>query len=179
MAAPATCIATASTATRRPSVAMSLATTAGKRVLGAASVSLAQSSSFSAAAGAAAPGCQTPSNVAIPVAKSQSPILPFVRLQQRWNHSSVALGRHQSLSLRSARSTNKSIGSRNKDRPASARTFSSSSKRDFYEVLSVGKGADKAEIKKAYFKLAKKYHPDTNKVRCQQCNGDPPTPTVQ
>lgn len=30
-------------------------------------------------------------------------------------------------------------------------------------MLSVGKSADKAEIKKAYFKLAKKYHPDTNK----------------
>lgn len=97
------------------------------------------------------------------MARSQSPILPFVRLQQRWNYSSVALGRQRSLSLRSARSTNKSIGARNKDRPASARAFSSSSKRDFYEVLSVGKGADKAEIKKAYFKLAKKYHPDTNK----------------
>lgn len=46
------------------------------------------------------------------------------------------------------------------------RAFSSQAKRDFYEVLGVGKGADKAEIKKAYFKLAKKYHPDTNKVRC-------------
>jgi len=43
------------------------------------------------------------------------------------------------------------------------RALSSSSKRDFYDVLSIGKGADKAEIKKAYFKLAKKYHPDTNK----------------
>eukprot|EP00569_Conticribra_weissflogii_P002652 CAMPEP_0171333370 /NCGR_PEP_ID=MMETSP0878-20121228/3980_1 /TAXON_ID=67004 /ORGANISM="Thalassiosira weissflogii, Strain CCMP1336" /LENGTH=509 /DNA_ID=CAMNT_0011834313 /DNA_START=115 /DNA_END=1644 /DNA_ORIENTATION=- len=43
------------------------------------------------------------------------------------------------------------------------RAFSSQAKRDFYEVLGVGKGADKAEIKKAYFKLAKKYHPDTNK----------------
>ncbi|KAL7550363.1 hypothetical protein ACHAWF_013602 [Thalassiosira exigua] len=43
-----------------------------------------------------------------------------------------------------------------------ARALSSDSKRDFYNVLGVGKGADKGEIKKAYFKLAKKYHPDTN-----------------
>jgi len=43
------------------------------------------------------------------------------------------------------------------------RAFSSSSKPDFYDVLDVRKKADKGEIKKAYFKLAKKYHPDTNK----------------
>lgn len=45
----------------------------------------------------------------------------------------------------------------------SVRQFSSG-KRDFYDVLSVSKGSDKGTIKKAYFKLAKKYHPDTNKV---------------
>jgi len=36
-------------------------------------------------------------------------------------------------------------------------------KRDYYEVLGLSKGASAAEIKKAYRKLSKQYHPDINK----------------
>ncbi|HIX98590.1 MAG TPA: molecular chaperone DnaJ [Candidatus Dorea intestinigallinarum] len=36
------------------------------------------------------------------------------------------------------------------------------SKRDYYEVLGVSRDADEATLKKAYRKVAKKYHPDVN-----------------
>jgi molecular chaperone DnaJ len=34
---------------------------------------------------------------------------------------------------------------------------------DYYSILGVGKSADKSEIKSAYRKLARQYHPDVNK----------------
>jgi len=92
--------------------------------------------------------------------KSQSPVVRSEH-QRRTYSTSVLMGRRQPLhSVRGLGGVGPADERRSNK--LATRTFSSS-KRDFYDVLGVGKGADKGEIKKAYFKLAKKYHPDTNK----------------
>ena len=40
----------------------------------------------------------------------------------------------------------------------------SAARKDYYSILGVDKNAKLSEIKKAYFTLAKKYHPDINKA---------------
>lgn len=42
--------------------------------------------------------------------------------------------------------------------------FRFSSKKDLYDVLGAPRGASQDELKKAYFTMAKKYHPDVNKA---------------
>lgn len=42
-------------------------------------------------------------------------------------------------------------------------TSSSLAQKDYYKILGVTKNSSSKEIKKSYYQLAKKYHPDTNK----------------
>jgi len=166
MTSPTACLAAAATtAVRRPAALQSLAAaTTGKRAL-----------SIGAYASATTTTNSTGSN-------SQSQSLPSLEHRRHYYSSMPSIGRASILVSGHSTATNttknqfalnNNITTRrnnnNQQQLLSTRPFSSASKRDFYEVLGVGKGADKAEIKKSYFKLAKQYHPDTNQVSKVNC----------
>jgi len=48
-------------------------------------------------------------------------------------------------------------------------------KRDYYDVLGVPKDADEAEVKKAFRRLAREYHPDVSQDASEEAGaGKPP-----
>ncbi len=173
MTTPAAYLVTATAAVHRP-VAQSLAAaTTGKRAISmSAFASLRESSSDPT---------KTTTTSSTGSNSLQSHTSSFRNLENRRHYSTMPSSRRISIPGSGNSSNNnynnsiiinnnKNSTTSNKTRRFSqqliaTRPFSSSSKRDFYEVLGVGKGADKAEIKKSYFKLAKQYHPDTNQVR--------------
>jgi len=143
----------------RPTVILAASST-GKRAAAAAasSTSACGSSSSSSTNKPASPVCS-------------APLINNLCGEHRRHFSSVGSAQQQRLyrqinnnnTFRSNAGNSSAPQASSSTTTAHRRAFSSSSKRDFYDVLGVGRGSDKGEIKKAYHKLAKKYHPDTNK----------------
>eukprot|EP00986_Skeletonema_menzelii_P012098 scaffold6464_cov145-Skeletonema_menzelii.AAC.7 len=142
----------------RPTVILAASST-GKRAAAAAASSTSASSSNNSFSTnkPASPSCSTP-------------LTNNLSGEHRRQFSSLGSGQHRQRLYRDinnnfrSNAVNSSVPHTTSSSSTTARrAFSSSSKRNFYDVLGVGRGADKGEIKKAYFKLAKKYHPDTNR----------------
>lgn len=91
------------------------------------------------------------------------------RRQQQQSQQRQLIGRRNFMTVKSSFSLRSSVSpstsnmaTTNNNKRMQIRCLSSSGKADFYKTLGVPKGADKATIKKSYFQMAKKYHPDAN-----------------
>ncbi|KAI0275112.1 DnaJ protein [Gloeopeniophorella convolvens] len=86
----------------------------------------------------------------------------FISFYSCVRSANTPLIKARSLSFHRARHPNTSTSQNQLSRRSFHASKSSYAPKDPYQVLGVGKDATPAEIKKVYFSLARKYHPDTN-----------------